>query len=407
MYVLAVNCGSSSIKAAVIDSQQWRRVLDVRIDEIGKPACHRRTAGETQTLGAATDQRTAIEIVLDDVEPSLRSHPGSAIVHRIVHGGEQFVQPVLIDEEVLAGLDASSELAPLHNPPALAAVRASRARFGDIPHVATFDTAFHSTLPPRAREYALPADVRSRFGIRRFGFHGLNHSHVMHSVSNYLRRPAQELRIVSCHLGNGASMAAIEYGHSVDTSMGMTPIEGLVMGSRAGDIDPGVPLALLRAGWTIDQLEDLLQRRAGLQGLTGTNDMDEIERRAATGDDSCHLAMLVYSHRIRKYLGAYAAVMGGLDAIAFTAGVGENSPAIRERCLHRLEFLGVVIDDDRNRNATVEEEVCTEISVPDSATRVLVVRADEETAMARDAVRLLLDRSISRLPGEGGDASGS
>jgi acetate kinase len=280
-----------------------------------------------------------------------------------VHGGDRFVQPTRIDDAVLAELEQLSHLAPLHNPPALAAIRRAREVYPQTPHIAVFDTAFHATLSPPAREYALPRDVSRRFGIRRYGFHGISHAHVMNAVAAELKVPAEKLRIVSCHLGNGASVTAIEHGRSVDTSMGMTPLEGLVMGTRAGDLDPGILLDLIQAGsFDGKELDDLLNRQSGMTGLTGTNDMREIQRRAAAGDEECRRALALYAYRVRKYIGAYAAAMGGVDAIAFTGGVGENSAEIRQACVERLDFLGA---------------------------RIVVVRADEELAMALEAAKLL------------------
>jgi acetate kinase len=332
MRVLALNCGSSSLKAAIIDSVRKERLFDCRVDKI--------------------------EEVLDQVRKRAQIAP-EAVAHRIVHGGERFVQPTRVDDAVLAEIEALEDLAPLHNPPAVAVLRAARAAYPDLPHIAVFDTAFHATLPRHAREYALPTELRVRFGIRRFGFHGISHSHVMECVAAHMRAPAATLRIISCHLGNGASVAAIEHGRSVETSMGMTPLEGLVMGTRAGDLDPGVLLHLLESGGLdVRRLDEILNKRSGLLGLTGTNDMREIERRAAHGDEDCRLAIELYTYRVRKYIGAYAAVMGGVDTIAFTGGVGENSALIRERCLQRLEFLGA---------------------------QVLVVKADEELVMAQEA----------------------
>jgi acetate kinase len=286
-----------------------------------------------------------------------------------VHGGERFLHATRIDDGVLGEIEQLSHLAPLHNPPALAAVRQARAAYPQAPQVAVFDTAFHSTLPAHARDYALPRTLRERFGIRRYGFHGISHAHVMHAVATQLNLPLQKLRIVSCHLGNGASVAAIEHGRSVDTSMGMTPLEGLVMGTRAGDLDPGIVLQLVRSG-SLDgeELDALFNRRCGMAGLTGTNDMREIERRAAAGDQDCRRALALYAYRVRKYIGAYAAVMGGVDAIAFTGGVGENSATIREACLERLQFLGAAI---------------------------VVVKADEELAMALEAAAFLNSNATS------------
>ncbi len=335
MLIFALNCGSSSLKCAAIDTDRRSHVLDVRVEEV--------------------DQ--ALQRLREE------SAPPDGVVHRVVHGGERFLHATRIDDGVLSEIEQLSHLAPLHNPPALAAVRQARTAYPQAPHVAVFDTAFHATLPAHAREYALPRDLRERFGIRRYGFHGINHAHVMHAVATQLSLPLERLRIVSCHLGNGASVAAIEHGRSVDTSMGMTPLEGLVMGTRAGDLDPGIVLELVRSGsFDGKELDALLNRQSGMAGLTGTNDMREIERRAAAGDEDCRRALALYAYRVRKYIGAYAAVMGGVDAIAFTGGVGENSATIRQACLERLEFLGAAI---------------------------VVVKADEELAMALEAAALI------------------
>lgn len=353
MLIFSLNCGSSSLKSAVIDTDRRRHVVDVRVQQL-----------DTATLPATVGR------VLQQLRERSRHHgPPDAIVHRVVHGGERFVQPTRLDEAALAELDQLSHLAPLHNPPALAAIRRAREIYPQTVHIAVFDTAFHATLPPQAREYALPRDLSQRFGIRRYGFHGISHAHAMHTVAAELKVPATKLRIVSCHLGNGASVTAIEHGRSVDTSMGMTPLEGLVMGTRAGDLDPGILLDLLQSGSFGGQaLDDLLNRQSGLAGLTGTNDVRDIERRAAAGDEECRRALALYAYRVRKYIGAYAAVMGGVDAIAFTGGVGENSAGIRQACLERLEFLGA---------------------------RIVVVRADEELAMALEAATLLGSSSTS------------
>src|SRR3954471_16452348 len=276
MLIFALNCGSSSLKSAVIDTDRRRHLVDVRVQQL-----------DTATLPATVGR------VLQQLRERSRHHgPPDAIVHRVVHGGDRFVQPTRIDEEVLAELDKLSHLAPLHNPPALAAIRRARDVYPQTTHVAVFDTAFHATLPPRAREYALPRDLSQRFGIRRYGFHGISHAHAMKTVAAELKVPAEKLRIISCHLGNGASITAIEHGRSVDTSMGMTPLEGLVMGTRAGDLDPGILLELIQSGsFGSKELDDLLNRRSGLTGLTGTNDMRDIERRAGEGDEECRRAL--------------------------------------------------------------------------------------------------------------------
>jgi acetate kinase len=342
-----LNCGSSSLKSAVIETDRRRHVVDVRVQQL-----------DTATLPATVGR------VLQQLRERSRHHgPPDAIVHRVVHGGDRFVQPVRVDDAVLAELEQLSHLAPLHNPPALAAIRRAREVYPQTVQIAGFDTAFHATLSLTAREYALPRDVSQRFGIRRYGFHGISHAHAMNAVAAELKVPAEKLRIVSCHLGNGASVTAIEHGRSVDTSMGMTPLEGLVMGTRAGDLDPGILLDLIQAGsFDGKELDDLLNRQSGMTGLTGTNDMREIQRRAAAGDEECRGALALYAYRVRKYIGAYAAAMGGVDAIAFTGGVGENSAEIRQACVERLDFLGA---------------------------RIVVVRTDEELAMALEAAKLL------------------
>jgi len=373
MRILALNCGSSSLKSALIDTALGCRLHEVHVDNVGSD------------LSDAVDELLAKYRRLDGITTP------EAVVHRVVHGGEKFRDPTRLSDAVLGEIEQLNHLAPLHNPPALAAIRRARAELPDVPHFAVFDTAFHSTLPDCAREYALPGDIRQRFGIRRFGFHGINHAHVAHSVADHLRTDVKQLRIVSCHLGNGASVTAIEGGRSVDTSMGMTPLEGLVMGTRAGDVDPGVLLQLRREGHLdADELDDLLNKRSGLKGLAGTNDMREIDRRANAGDRDCTLAIEIYVHRIRKYIGAYAAGMGGVDAIAFTAGVGEHSAMIRRRSSERLEFLGAVLDVATNDALKLtSERPVVAFHAASSRVHLLAVRADEELSMARETAAAL------------------
>ena len=395
MRILAINCGSSSLKCSLLDSDNdsagAEPLFDARVENVG---------GESSTLAlnrgarsqvTAPDQAAAMSQLL----AALEHHSGpdkrpEAVAHRIVHGGPEFTAPVVVTDAVLARISQLDSLAPLHNPPALEALKIARARLA-VPHVAVFDTAFHSTLPPRSRDYALPRALSESAGVRRYGFHGISHEHVMRAAAKFLGRAPQELRIVSCHLGNGASVAAIEYGRSVETSMGMTPLEGLVMGTRAGDIDPGVLLHLLRTpDIDVERLDAVLNRESGLQGFTGTHDLREIETRAAAGDEACRRALAVYAHRVRKYIGAYAAVMGGVDAIAFTGGIGENSALVRNRVLQRLDFLGARLDDDRNGDVRLEaSQPIVRISEEGSRVALLVVRADEEAAMTRAAAALL------------------
>jgi len=386
MHILALNCGSSSLKAALIDTDTGQRVYDVRALNLGKPECVLVSGDRRETLGPGfAEALHALFTALGKSGPTVE-----AVVHRIVHGGTGFSEPTLLDDGTIDKLGQLATLAPLHNPPAMAAVAGARSNYPDVPHVAVFDTAFHATLPRRSREYALPIALTGRLALKRYGFHGISHAHVAQAAAGYMRTPAAEQRVISCHLGNGASVTAIEYGRSIDTSMGMTPLEGLVMGTRAGDVDPGVLLHLLKTGeFDAASLDRLLNEASGLKGLTGTEDMADIERRAGLGDDSCRLAIAVFAHRVRKYIGAYAATMGGVDVIAFTGGIGEHSPLIRHRVAQRLGFLGAVIDEDRNRDARTNAAPVIDIATDRSRVRILVVRADEETAMAKAAAALL------------------
>lgn len=392
MRLLAINVGSSSIRCQVIDDRSAAMPFALRLEGIGSANARLRVGDSSRSLPRVADPVAAVDPVLDELHahwPDLGELDGS--VHRIVHGGH-FVEPVVVDTVVLSQLEQLSDLAPLHNPPALRALRGVRQMFPAIPHVAVFDTAYHATLPDFAREYPLPADVRARFGIRRHGFHGISHGDVAARVGALLNRDAGGLRIISCHLGSGASITAIRGGRSVDTSMGMTPLEGLVMGSRAGDIDPGVVLELSRRMGS-DELDTLLNRRAGLEGLTGTSDVGEIERRAAAGDVDAALALSIYLHRIRKYIGAYAAALGGVDVIVFTGGVGEHSALVRRRSVETLRFLGAIIDDARNGLARVDAtQTALDVSTEESPVRIVVLHADEERAMVAAATPLLTTR---------------
>jgi acetate kinase len=389
MRILAINCGSSSIKSALIETTDRRRMLAVQVENLGTRDCTLHVGDDAQPVALDPHLEVALRRVLAEYQRA--GEAPHALVHRVVHGGSKFTEAVVIEAATVQQLDALTALAPLHNPPAMLAIRLARELWPGLPHVAVFDTAFHATLPEPARDYALPIELRNGAGIRRFGFHGISHAHVMTHVAGHLQREPRELRIISCHLGNGASMTAIERGRSVDTSMGMTPLEGLVMGTRGGDIDPGALLHVLQSGkLTIEALADQLQRHSGLLGLTGTNDMRQIEARAAVGATECRAALALYAYRIRKYVGAYAAVMGGVDAIAFTGGIGEHSAQIRALSLQRLEFLGAILDAAANQTASVSESTsCAVISTADSPTTLLVVRADEELAMVLDAARCL------------------
>ena len=375
MRVLVINCGSSSVKYHLIDLNSGSRILSGKVESIG----------EVQSNYADHEQ------ALEHIVAEIGDNPVDAVGHRVVHGGERFIEPVLIDESVIAEIDACSVDAPLHNPFNLQGISIARNRWPDIAHVAVFDTAFHVRMPRRAREYAIDADVAEKYRIRRFGFHGTSHEYVAGIAASALKSDVSQLRMVTLHLGNGASACAVEYGKSTETSMGMTPLEGLVMGSRSGDIDAGALMSLLRSGdFSVPQLDEMLNKKSGLLGLSGIgNDLRQIEDRAEQGDDRARKAINVFAHRARKYIGAYAAIMGGIDAVVFTGGIGENSATMRRRILQRLEFLGLVVDEDKNNDASVSDANKTlVISDQSSRVRALVVKTDEEMMIATQARRI-------------------
>ncbi len=379
MNVLVLNAGSSSVKYRLVDSDSGATRLDGKVERIGS------TAGKSHAVAFA------------EVLATIAAHGGppiEAVGHRVVHGGASLSAPTLIDDAALATIAALAPLAPLHNPYNLAGLVAARAALPDLPHVAVFDTAFHANLPRRARTYAIDQDVAATHNIRRYGFHGTSHAWVATLAAEALGRPLAELRIVSLHLGNGASACAIEYGHSTETSMGMTPIEGLVMGTRPGDLDPGVLLMLMRTGMDAAALDELLNARSGLAGLSGSgNDLRDIEARAEAGDDRARLAIQVFAHRARKYIGAYAATMGGLDAVVLTGGIGENGASMRRRILQRFDFLGLVCDDDLNAGAKVSDVAPVAwLTAPHTRVAAFAVKTNEELAIARDTALVVRGR---------------
>lgn len=395
MYILVVNCGSSSLKAAIVRHADTHTLVSARVERIGEPEPRARVGDEADAPVDAADHEAALAAVLPRMLGFLPDGESVAAVgHRVVHGGEKFVYPTIIDDEVEATIEALIDLAPLHNPANLAGIRAARKLVRDVPHVAVFDTAFHATLPRRSKTYALPTELAEKEGIRRYGFHGISHHYVAQRAAAYMQADLRDLRVITCHLGNGCSVCAVEYGRSVETSMGMTPLEGLVMGTRSGDVDAGVLIDLMRSqNWSVDDLDRVLNRSSGLAGLSGVgNDMRDIEERASAGDENCRLAIQVFAHRLRKYIGAYAAVMGGVDAIVFTAGIGENSEVVRHRVAQRLDFLGAVLDEDLNRDvALTAAEPVAEISTRNSRTRLLAVRTDEQAAIAAEAGLIALE----------------
>ncbi|MFP5323001.1 MAG: acetate/propionate family kinase [Acidimicrobiia bacterium] len=391
--VLVINSGSSSIKHQLLDPGTGERLASGTVERIGDdPAEVSHTVdGRTEHRAVAlADHEQALAAIVeryDELGPRLTDAGIVAVGHRVVMGGREFDAPVVIDDHVVEVIEALCPLAPLHNPANLAGIRVARRLLPDVPHVAVFDTAFFHDLPEAAATYAIDREVAAAHGIRRYGFHGTSHRYVSGRVADVLGRPLGELRQVVLHLGNGASASAIAGGRPVDTSMGMTPLEGLVMGTRSGDLDPAVVLHLHReVGMPIDEVDALLNRRSGMRGLAGHNDLREVHRRAATGDRHAELALEVYVRRLRKYVGAYAAVLGGLDALTFTAGVGEHDAVVRARTCEGLGFLGIEVDPARNE---ADAGDARRISPDGARVAVLVVPTDEELAIARDTVDLV------------------
>lgn len=372
MRVFVVNSGSSSIKYQLLDVASENVVLSGLLERIGQPG------------GDAADHVAGMRIVLDRLGDDAESIV--AVGHRVVHGGSAFTAPTIIDDDVVAAIEAISNLAPLHNPANLAGIRAARLAMPHQPHVAVFDTAFHQTMPAAASTYAIDRAVAAEHGIRRYGFHGTSHQFVARRAARVLDRPLESLKLIVLHLGNGSSAAAIDGGRSIDTSMGLTPLAGLVMGTRSGDIDPGVVLHLLRAGLPTAEVDALLNSRSGLLGLAGTGDMRDVEAAVESGDVDAALALDVWAHRIRHYVGAYLAQLGGLDAVVFTAGIGENSAALRARALDGLGHLGLGLDAERNAAPSRAPRI---ISPDDAPVAVLVVPTNEELAIAQAAAELI------------------
>jgi acetate kinase len=368
--VLVLNCGSSSLKYRLIELDRREPLAHGLVERIGE-------------AGGVPDHQAAMAAALEGLDTA----GVEVVAHRVVHGGARFADPVLIDDEVLAEIRALSVLAPLHNPVNLVGIEVAQRALRDLPHVAIFDTAFHQTLPAHAYTYAVPQDWATQHGVRRYGFHGTSHAFVARAAARFLGRDPGDVSLIVLHLGNGASATAIERGRSVDTSMGLTPLEGLVMGTRSGDVDPALVAHLRRtAGLEVDAVDRLLNSGSGLKGLAGVSDLREVHARAAAGDAAAARALDVYCYRIRKYVGAYLAVLGHADAIVFTAGVGENDPVVRTRSLAGLDRLGIRVDEELNR---AESREARAISPPGAVTAVLVVPTDEEREMAEQAAALV------------------
>jgi len=371
--VLVLNAGSSTLKYALLEPSSGVSVADGVIERIGED-------------GGVADHEAALRSVFETLG-SVDELGIVAVGHRIVHGGSKFYAPTVMTDEVIEELAEVSPLAPLHNPSGIQGVTVARKVLPGLPHVAVFDTAFFHDLPAAAATYAIDHDVSERWAVRRYGFHGTSHRYVSEQAALFLERPLESLRQITLHLGNGASAAAIDGGRPVDTSMGLTPLEGLVMGTRSGDIDPGIVFYLWRtAGMSVDEIDQLLNRRSGMLGVGGQVDFRQVHKLIESGSQAARLAYDVYIHRLRKYVGGYLAVLGGADVIVFTAGVGENDALVRRDALAGLSALGVVLDDARNE---APSRAARRISADGSPTAVLVIPTDEELAIARACVSVI------------------
>lgn len=388
--ILVVNSGSSSIKYQLIEMDGERVLAKGLIERIGTDhGVINHTVGDsTETYSASVlDHIAGFNAMIAACEkygPNLEEAQIAAVGHRVVQGGSRFFAPTVIDDAVIRTVEDLSPLAPLHNPPNLLGIEGAKIAFPDVPHVAVFDTAFHQTMPPEAYTYAIDRNLAAQYRIRRYGFHGTSHKYVSELAAGYLEKPLADVNTIVLHIGNGVSACAVQGGKSVETSMGLTPLEGMVMGTRSGDIDPGIIFHLSRrAQMSPDQIDDLLNRRSGLLGMTGSSDMRDVMARAERGDDQANLALDVYCHRLRSYVGAYYAQLGRLDAIVFTAGVGENVAEIRARTLANLEPMGIELDDSRNQSG---ERGMRRISTDESPVAVLVIPTNEEVEIARQTL---------------------
>lgn len=401
MKILVINCGSSTLKFQVLQVEDAatadrceRRLAGGVVDGVGGRAAVKFSTEDGESLrkdAAMADHGEATRRVLDwldDIE-LLGSDGIETVGHRVVHGGERFVEPTLIDDEMIAAIEALSDLAPLHNAPALTVIKAARTALGAmVPMVATFDTAFHRSLPERASRYAIPAELAERHGVRRYGFHGLAHRYMVERYAEITATPVEESRLVTLQLGAGCSATAVEGGRSVDTSMGFTPLEGLIMGSRSGDLDPSLAGFLARReGVSAEEVEGWLNTRSGLLGVSEhSGDMRELLEAERQGDIRASLAVEMFCYRVRKYIGAYLAVLGGADAVIFGGGIGENAPAVRARICAGMNWCGLTVDADRNAGAVRSE---ARISSDGSRLQAYVIPVDEAVIIARDTVDCL------------------
>lgn len=396
MKVLIVNCGSSSIKYALFNTEAEQELARGALEKIGEANSYLIQGKGEQVVRqevTARDHREGLQLIIDELLNPSRGvvrdlSEISAVGHRVVHGGDTFFRSTVIDDQVTRAISEWAVLAPLHNPPNLLGIEAARSLLPGAVHVAVFDTAFHQTMPEHAFVYAIPYEFYEKYRVRRYGFHGTSHRYVVQKAAELLDRDLEELRVITCHLGNGCSVTAVAGGRSIDTSMGLTPLEGLVMGTRSGDIDPSIPLFIAeKEKLSLKQVGAMLNRRSGLLGVSGvSNDMREILTEAEKGHPQARLAVEVFAYRARKYIGGYAAALGGLDAIIFTGGIGENSAVLRSKICSDLGFLGVSLDEKKN---TEIKAGCRVISTDVSPVKVMVVPTDEELLIARESLEVL------------------
>ena len=397
MNILVINCGSSSLKFQLIDSETEKCIakgLCERIGIEGSRITYTPDGGEKeQTVTPMPDHTEAIRLVLEALTNEKTGVVKSldeigAVGHRIVHGGEKFAASTIITDDVMKAIEECNDLAPLHNPANLIGINACKKLMPTTPMVAVFDTAFHQTMPEEAYMYGLPYEYYEKYKIRRYGFHGTSHSYVSRKAAEVLGKKYEDLKIIVCHLGNGASVSAVKNGKCVDTSMGLTPLEGLIMGTRSGDIDPAIMEFIAhKEGKNIDEIMTILNKKSGVYGLSNnlSSDFRDLEDGYNRGDEHCIRTMNTYCYRVAKYIGSYVAAMNGVDVICFTAGIGENAPLVRSLVCEHLGFLGVSIDEDANHKRG--EEIA--ISTPDSKTTVMVIPTNEELAIARETVSLV------------------
>jgi acetate kinase len=398
MKILVLNCGSSSVKYQFIDISKSYVLAKGMVSRIGmsaavlvhKPHDRPEVTISSEILDHIMAVEHVIAMLLSPNHGVIRDKSEiNAVGHRVVHGGEKFPDSVLIDRELMQVLRSCIELAPLHNPHNIRGITACMQILPGVPQVAVFDTAFHQKMPPHAYIYGIPYVLYKRYSIRRYGFHGTSHHYVSRRAAKMLDRPLEDLRVITCHLGNGASMTAIKGGISIDTTMGFTPLEGLLMGTRSGDLDPAIILHIMaREELSLHEANTLLNKHSGLQGISGVSgDMRDIIGEAQKGNSLAQLALDIYCYRIRKYIGAYSAAMGGLDVLVFTAGIGENSPLVRKKCCQDLEFLGIKVDDAKNEEAS--NKSTSSIQTDDSTVEVMVIPTNEELVIALDTQRVI------------------